>query len=68
MSDLPMNQEDHPVHNVPEPTEKYAGDVVPIRSPGDPANNAGRQNQIKNQQRQSPNTNAPGSNIARIYG
>lgn len=68
MSDLPMKQEDHDSHNMPTASEQYAGDVVPIRPLGSPANNAGRQNQKLNEKSQSPNTSAPGSNIVRIYG
>ncbi len=26
MSDLPMQQEDHPAHNLPDPTESYSGE------------------------------------------
>src|SRR6266403_874342 len=47
---------------------EIAGDVVPIRPPGSPANTSGRSGQTKNQGAQSPNTSAPGSNISRIYG
>ncbi len=36
MSDLQMQQEDHPIHNVPKATEQYAGDVLPIIPPGTP--------------------------------
>lgn len=28
MSDLPMKQEDHPAHNMPEPTESYKAQVL----------------------------------------
>lgn len=30
MSTLSMNQDDHPAHSIPDPTEQYAGDVLPI--------------------------------------
>ena len=29
MSTLPMQQDDHPAHNVPDPTEQYAGTELP---------------------------------------
>ena len=61
----------HPVDSGLEATDDHwgtqlAGDVVPLRPANSPASNAGRQNQIKNEQRQSPNSNDP--KIARIYG
>lgn len=28
MSDLPMKQEDHPAHNVPDASEHYTGDTL----------------------------------------
>lgn len=31
MSNMQMAQEDHPSYNIPEATEKYAGDVLPLR-------------------------------------
>ena len=64
----PMDHEAYGGHN--DDYEKpyvTAGDVISIRSPGSPANNAGRQERL-NQGRQNPNTDAPGSNIVRIYG
>lgn len=30
MSTLSMSQDDHPSHNIPDATEQYAGDVLPI--------------------------------------
>ena len=68
MSDIPMKQSDHPAHNMPDASEQYAGDVIPIRPVGSPANNAGRAGQTRNQGTPSPDTSAPGSNIVRIYG
>ena len=29
MSTLPMQQDDHPAHNLPDPTEQYAGTELP---------------------------------------
>jgi hypothetical protein len=26
-----MKQEDHPAHNMPDATQRYAGDVIPLR-------------------------------------
>lgn len=34
MSTLPMNQEDHPAHDIPDATQQYAGDVLPLHPPG----------------------------------
>lgn len=30
MSTMNMKQDDHPAHDVPDATEQYAGDVLPI--------------------------------------
>lgn len=30
MSTLSMNQDDHPAHNLPDATQQYAGDVLPL--------------------------------------
>lgn len=30
MSTLSMSQDDHPIHNIPDATEQYAGDVLPM--------------------------------------
>lgn len=47
----------------------YAGDVVPIRPAGSPANNAGAQGQKSNSTKPRPNMLDPmNSNISRIYG
>lgn len=40
MSTLSMNQDDHPAHNLPDPTVQYAGDVLPI--PGDQSMGSGQ--------------------------
>lgn len=48
---------------------QIAGDVIPIRPLGSPANNAGKEGQKSNKQKQNPNLDDPkNSNISRIYG
>lgn len=61
-----MDVEDHPAYNLPEATEHYAGDVVPIRPANSPANNAGKQNQKQNEKSPGPKFDDP--KITRIYG
>lgn len=39
MSTLSMSQDDHPAHNIPDATEQYAGDVLPI--PGEQSMGSG---------------------------
>lgn len=47
---------------------QVAGDIEPLRPFGHPANTAAQQNQIKNQQRQRPDTSDPNNNIHGLYG
>lgn len=56
---------DHPATNVPQATQHYAGDVVPIRDTKDSVNMIARINQFQNRIR-SPSRTDDSSNVVKI--